>query len=318
MRTEASLRGRVCWGMVLLLVLAGAGCKERTPTFRAKENQPPVIKQLGIRPANPAPGADLRAEVQYQDPDGDTVVLEYRWLVDGEVVQEGGRDSLPGTEVEAGAEIGLMVRARDPEHIGDWISAKSVRIPAGPEVKLVRVWIEPSEPTGDSTLEAKVDAGEVDPVSLTLYYRWWVNGKPVPEVSEPYLEGEHFTHGDMVAVEVSLDEEFAAGKTKGSGSVRILNQPPEITSVMNFEWDGSKFLYQIEAQDPDDDPLSYALDKGPAGMMVDAKTGLVSWTPRPEQAGNHEVQVSVNDGAGGRVVQIGEVAVEHEELKTKR
>lgn len=314
---RTGFQGRGLWLLVLLGCLVVVGCKGGTPSFTPRQNRPPVIRELEIRPSNPEAGSDVRALVRYSDPDQDQVMLEYRWLVDGKVVQEGGKESLPGSEVAAGSEIGLMVRARDAEHIGDWVPAKPVKVEA-PEVKILKAWIEPAEPTKSSTLEAKVDAGDEDVSSLDLYYRWWVNGKAVADVSEAYLEGDYFHHGDLVAVEVSTDSEFGLRQTKGSGSVQILDQSPEIKSSMSFESDGIRFLYQIEAEDPDDDPLTYALDKGPAGMTVAPKTGLVSWTPNQGQAGTYEVQVSVSDGAGGKHSQIGEVSLEFQKTKTRR
>ena len=314
---RTGFQGRGLWLLVLLGCLVVVGCKGGTPGFTPRQNRPPVIRQLEIRPANPEAGSDVGAFVRYIDPDQDQVMLEYRWLVDGKVVQEGGKESLPGSELAAGSEIGLMVRARDAEHIGDWVPAKPVKVEA-PEVKILGVWIEPTEPTKSSTLEAKVDAGDEDASSLDLYYRWRVNGQVVEDASEPTLDGEYFNPGDQVTVEVSPDSEFASRAILRSGFVKIANQPPQITSEMSFTWDGQRYQYQVEAEDPDDDPLTYALDRGPAGMTIDSKSGLLSWSPKPAQAGSHEVQVSVSDGRGGKNGQIGEINLEVQETKPRR
>src|SRR5262249_3020654 len=57
------------------------------------------------------------------------------------------------------------------------------------------------------------------------------------------------------------------------------NTGPEITSaphglaVVNV-----LYRYQVTAQDADGDPIAFSLGAHPAGMAIDATTGLVSWT----------------------------------------
>jgi hypothetical protein len=61
--------------------------------------------------------------------------------------------------------------------------------------------------------------------------------------------------------------------------------------------------YDVEATDPDGDPLTFSLDAAPAGMTIDAATGLLTWTPTPAQIGNHTVTVRVHDNGGGAAIQ---------------
>ncbi|MBB5347171.1 carboxypeptidase regulatory-like domain-containing protein [Desulfoprunum benzoelyticum] len=67
-------------------------------------------------------------------------------------------------------------------------------------------------------------------------------------------------------------------------------------------WD-SLYTYQVQATDPDNDPLVYALDKAPAGMTIDAATGLVQWRPSGAQSGRYDVAVKVTDDRCGEAVQ---------------
>ena len=55
--------------------------------------------------------------------------------------------------------------------------------------------------------------------------------------------------------------------------------------------------------------LRYRLVSGPAGMSVDPVRGEVVWRPRPEQLGQHQVQVAVRDSEGGSTVQVFHVTV---------
>ena len=59
------------------------------------------------------------------------------------------------------------------------------------------------------------------------------------------------------------------------------------------------FAYQVDATDPDGDPLSYEIDAfaQQLGLVIDADTGLITWTP--EAVGTAPVSVRVSDGLGG-------------------
>lgn len=78
---------------------------------------------------------------------------------------------------------------------------------------------------------------------------------------------------------------------------RITSQP--ITSIKV----GETYQYQVEAEDPDGDPLTCTLLQKPEGMVVNGATGLIEWTPAWGQGGTHTVQVRVSDGRCGEAMQ---------------
>ena len=81
------------------------------------------------------------------------------------------------------------------------------------------------------------------------------------------------------------------------------NTAPAITSTPRQETQlGNSYLYRIEVEDPDGDPLSFNLVDAPEGMTIDAD-GLIVWTPTASQIGNHVVEVEGSDGQGGSDIQ---------------
>ncbi len=60
-----------------------------------------------------------------------------------------------------------------------------------------------------------------------------------------------------------------------------------------------QYRYPVRAVDADGDTLAYTKLAGPDGLAVDPGTGLVTWTPGSDQAGDHTVRVRVSDGRGG-------------------
>ncbi|TVR95235.1 MAG: choice-of-anchor A family protein [Wenzhouxiangellaceae bacterium] len=79
-----------------------------------------------------------------------------------------------------------------------------------------------------------------------------------------------------------------------------VNQPPEILSMPPMQaYVGLQYAYQVEAIDPDGDPLQFALIDAPAGASLDAASGLLLWTPLAAHIGTHDFELHVLDGNGG-------------------
>ncbi len=78
-----------------------------------------------------------------------------------------------------------------------------------------------------------------------------------------------------------------------------VNGPPAIVSTPpTAGTENDLYTYDVEAIDPDDDPLAFSLDAGPAGMTIDPVSGLIEWTPDTSQVGPNTVSVRVQDPDG--------------------
>jgi hypothetical protein len=66
------------------------------------------------------------------------------------------------------------------------------------------------------------------------------------------------------------------------------NRPPVITSTPNTAATvGQPYSYAVQATDPDPgDTLTFSLTTVPAGMTINATTGLIQWTPVATQVGS--------------------------------
>jgi hypothetical protein len=84
-------------------------------------------------------------------------------------------------------------------------------------------------------------------------------------------------------------------------TVSAPNHPPVITSTpVSSATVGVLYTYQVQASDPDNDPLQYRMLQAPSGMVI-TQNGLISWTPAT--VGHVSVQFQVDDGRGGNVTQ---------------
>ncbi|TET91804.1 MAG: MarR family transcriptional regulator [Methanomassiliicoccales archaeon] len=77
----------------------------------------------------------------------------------------------------------------------------------------------------------------------------------------------------------------------------IVNNPPLFYSNPEETAEvGEAYSYHAQALDNDDDILAYTLRDLPYGMTIDSNTGMVTWTPTSDQAGENRVTIVVSDG----------------------
>ncbi len=87
-------------------------------------------------------------------------------------------------------------------------------------------------------------------------------------------------------------------------TVNLADNAPVITSTApSSAVAGLPYSYQVDAQDADGDPLTYQLTTGPAGMVIDPTTALLSWRPTLAQLGGQIVTIAVSDGRGAQATQ---------------
>lgn len=81
--------------------------------------------------------------------------------------------------------------------------------------------------------------------------------------------------------------------------IGLVPGPPEITSspISGVPADG-QFSYQISTNSSNNS-LTYSLVSGPASMVLDPETGLLSWNTTISDVGSHHVTVFVSDPFGG-------------------
>lgn len=72
----------------------------------------------------------------------------------------------------------------------------------------------------------------------------------------------------------------------------FLSAPPGAAVV------GKSLQYQVKAESPNPDTLSFFLLQAPAGMNIDSGAGLLTWTPSANQIGDQSVIIIARDSTG--------------------
>jgi hypothetical protein len=117
------------------------------------------------------------------------------------------------------------------------------------------------------------------------------------------LEQGRLKKGDTITVTMVPDDREIIGVPKKSAPVTILNSAPIIDSSPPVSIDGTKYIYQVKASDPDNDPITFSLKSGPKGMKIDQKTGLIQWDIQKEDKGTHSIEIEVRDSEGAASFQ---------------
>jgi hypothetical protein len=139
----------------------------------------------------------------------------------------------------------------------------------------------------------KDKAGE----GITWVYEWTIND--IPSGKGDSIKG--FKRGDNVIVKISPFDGEKYGRSKVL-TTTINNTAPRVIEDKTATFDGKQMTYQVKAADADGDNLTYSLSEAPQGMLIDSKSGIISWSNIPENQQEFGMKVKIADGHGGELV----------------
>jgi hypothetical protein len=155
----------------------------------------------------------------------------------------------------------------------------------------------PAKPKVDSNFTVTIKTKDIDNDAINYTYKWTVNDIFASEL--PYLNTE-LKSGDKVAVEITPYDKDDSGRTVRI-TKKVLNSLPLFEESKPF-LDDNIYKYQVAVTDPDNDVLTFKLDKGPEGMTIDPASGLITWEVKPEDKGYHDIEVRVTDNNSGSLL----------------
>jgi RHS repeat-associated protein len=90
--------------------------------------------------------------------------------------------------------------------------------------------------------------------------------------------------------------------------VPVINRPPQITSVAPAQGFAYRaYSYDVDAFEPESEPVQFSLVSAPAGMTINPSTGVIAWLPT--RGGVYAATVAVRDPDGATATQAFEVEV---------
>lgn len=283
--------------------------KAAEPPSKTKANSLPMITSVTILPERPNRENDLSLVIQSQDSDGDVVKYRYQWIKnDVELSGETG-NVLRAGNFRKGDILQVKVIPSDGKEDGKpFLSNPAKILNAAPAV--TEVWIEPQTPRIQNDLTVRQKTTDADGDSIFFSYQWEKNGVALMDERKETLERTRFKKGDSISVTVVPDDREIMGTPKKSNPVRISNSPPVIVSSPPSSIEGTRYVYQVKVNDPDNDQITFGLKSGPKSMKIDRESGLIHWQIRREDKGTHSIEIEVSDNEGARSIQQYTLAIE--------
>lgn len=93
-------------------------------------------------------------------------------------------------------------------------------------------------------------------------------------------------------------QEFVVEVTRGAPNQNPVLGPIDASAATA----GQAFSLPVTASDVDGDVISFYLTQAPAGLTIDRASGVIHWTPTPDQLGAQQITVRALDGRGGSAV----------------
>ncbi|BCA80227.1 Ig domain-containing protein [Desulfuromonas sp. AOP6] len=248
--------------------------------------------QMTVRllPESPTVNDSIEALVQ-----GAAGTLTFTWERNGELLEATGA-VLPPHSAAKGDVVGLTVQNMSQE-----VSAE-VTIGNAPPAIIAVPFVNADIFRGVD-IELNPEGVDPDGDTITYAYRWYLNGEPLSFQDDPVLPGDQFQRGDIVRAEVVPFDGEDEGRVFEGTELSIPNGPPRIVSDPPGDFAGMRYVYQVEAYDPDDDPFRYELEEGPAGAVIDEETGVLTWDVTGAQEGTWRFRIVVEDEEGRRSSQ---------------
>jgi hypothetical protein len=267
----------------------------------------PTITRIHFRPDAPVPGDRITAQVQLEGGSRSGAKLEFSWEVGGSKLPEAG-STITVPELKRGEAVRVSVVATNS--YGDssprTLSAKVENQP--PRITNIRLREGESGDAGAYWM-IEVEGSDPDGDAVEYSYSWLINGRNSDETGDRFPTSK-LKRGDEVHAEVVASDGRDESDVASTGTVSVANSAPDIVSTPPRLDAQGRFEYAVKAQDADGDrTLRYELVSGPVGMRMDDLSGRVTWKPTPEQAGEHRVEIAVDDRRGGRSTQVFDLAI---------
>lgn len=244
-----------------------------------------------IIPENPTSTACLRAVIQ-----GIPGSKAITWKVNDKTVATGTDARLCDGSYKRYDLVTVTVGTTDQ---GGQASVSIVNSP--PHV--VDISSTPAEIFAGTDVSVSPVAEDADDDMVDFRYQWLINGNADPLLTQATLPGNRFSKGDTIQVQIIPNDFFVDGPTYESYAQPVPNAAPRITSAPPQGIESLDYRYQVKVSDPDDQTFTFRLVESPAGMTIDATSGLIQWSLVGVTPGDYKIVIIASDPAGAETAQ---------------
>lgn len=280
--------------LILLMALFIFSCSGQPENGTVTKKQAPVKSGsnaqeslISIQPLTAAANSIITLHVS----DRNIRTSNIRWFINGQENNSQRSVRFSSANLKKGDVVKAVLNDRGKEYISNEIHIHNT----APAIKRARLL--PDRPVESSRLTLDISAGDIDDDYIFFKYKWALNGQFAGEGE--FLQND-FKRGDVIRVKVTPSDREDEGSTITLNTT-IVNSLP-VVSEASHKYDGTVYMYNISASDPDGDLLTYEIEEGPEGMSIDSTSGLITWTVGADHAGIYDLKVSISDNHGGKIL----------------
>ncbi|RJP24543.1 MAG: hypothetical protein C4529_02545 [Deltaproteobacteria bacterium] len=259
----------------------------------------PPMRDFSVNVTPLTPSRIAPPSISVRSPGGrGAEVLSVQWYVNG--IVEGNDPTLAPSRFRRGDRIRATVKLRG-NGTERSLSAPEVLVANSPPV-VTDVRLDPAAPITGSVIRVVDQEQDADGDPVKCRYGWHVDGVDVKGDGESFsLAG--VKKGSWVHVTATPSDGIGEGAWRDSARHQVVNAPPVVKNSPPVSLPPSRlFRHTIVAEDPDGDPLTFALSSAPAGVGLSGST-LVWEVPEDTIGKPVTIVVTISDGDGGQTVQ---------------
>ena len=282
-----------------LVVWLSPSCKSKT-----ENSYPcPAILSVRITPENPKTTQDLNVIIEGLE--GSNPAFKYCWKRNEKEIFGEAFKTLSHLNFSKHDTISVVVTPLQEGVVGKSVESDPAVV-MNTEPIISSAIIKPQPSYTNSQLEVMVGASDEDDDCIVYSCQWIKNDRKIDNESSNVLSSSRFERGDSIKCRVIPSDREVEGKVFTTETIIIANSPPVITSQPPSEIvSDSLFIYEIAADDPDQDSILFSLSSSlPEGMIIDPATGVIEWKIPKGLTGDYPIEIMVSDGYGGRCSQV--------------
>jgi hypothetical protein len=277
----------------LALILFSCGGKQEETTTTS--NNEPVLQSVTLLPLNPTVQSEITARILASDKDGDPITYTVKWFVNGDEIGEGMSFTYP--DIKKGDKIIAEVTPYDGKAYGEVMRSGEVTI-GGLSPRIVSVSVLPEivyKTTPQITLNALFEDPDQEEIQLIVH--WLANDEVLAETSNVLLLSPLGLKKNDVITGAAFADDGDDRSEAFPFEITIANSPPAFrVKIDSVRCSADSVYYILPIFDPDGDPLTFELLEAPAGIMIDAESGIIYGSAGETQV--FEVVVRAIDSEG--------------------
>ncbi len=283
--------------LALIIILFAIHCNGKAGPGQT-QNTPPEVQSINIMPVTPTVQSEITVQITGSDKEGDPITYQVRWFVNDREIGEGM--SFKYEDIKTGDKIHADVTPYDGKAYGNSKQSNSVTI-GGQVPRILSVKYAPESvfvTTPTVALDAVIDDPDQDTVSL--FCNWLIHDRVVAETLPTLnLSGTNLRKGDTIyASAYAWDNEGRSNPFEFA--IVVSNSPPALQEEKMATLRLDSLSYKVPIVDPDNDPMTFELLRGPDSVWIDRNSGVLYG--RPGDVSSIEVTVRATDQAGATLV----------------